>query len=61
MSYEAGEAERADCKARGGGVMDCAAHMVEWRLRRKWIGGLVSAGSLLLVAFIEHRRWMRWS
>ena len=57
MSTEAIEAERAACKAKpDGGILACAAHIMEWKLRRKWIGGLTAGGALTLALTIEHWR-----
>lgn len=57
MSLETVEAERAACKAQpDGGVLACSAHLVEWKLRHKWIGGLTAAGSLAFALTIENWR-----
>ena len=57
MSIETTEAERAACKAAGGGVFECSAHMLEWKGRHQWIGGIVAAAATVLGVLLERGRW----
>ena len=60
MIRSAAEDERAACKDAGGGILECSAHLVEWRLRRKWIGGLSAAGSLLVALVLVYSDQITW-
>jgi hypothetical protein len=60
MSAEIIEAERANCKAAGGGILECSAHLVEWRLRRKWLGAIVAGGGLVLALVADNLDRFVW-